>query len=168
MSLSPSACHRPSRGFPIYPDMYLLDTNVVSELRKASTGKANPGVVIWAQEQLMQTLYLSVITLSEIEAGILRLETRDPVQARVLRSWFTSRVLRLFRDRILPIDQGVAAKCAQIISQQSRSSWDALIAATALQHNLVVVTRNTRDFAGMGVSYHNPWESISPAGVRGS
>lgn len=138
--------------------MYLLDANVVSELRKASTGKANPGVVIWAQEQIIQTLYISVITLTEIEAGILQIETRDSAQARVLRRWFTDRVLRLFRDRILPIDQNVAAKCAQIVSSPSRPSWDALIAATALQHNLVVVTRNTSDFEGMGVAYHNPWE----------
>lgn len=137
--------------------MYLLDTNVVSELRK--THKAAPSVMRWAQHIPASSLYISAITLLELETGILRLERRDSPQAALLRTWLDHHVLSAFAGRILPVDGTVAIRCARLHVPDPRSENDAIIAATALVHGMTVVTRNTADFANSGVTLINPWLS---------
>ena len=137
--------------------MYLLDTNVVSELRKAGTGKADVNVVAWAAKVLVPSLFLSAISIMELETGILLIERRDGVQGKVLRSWLEHNVLPAFEDRIFAIDTAVARRCAALHVPDRRSDRDALIAATALVHGMTVVTRNVADFDSTGVSLCNPW-----------
>jgi toxin FitB len=137
--------------------MWLLDTNVVSELRKALTGRADPNVVAWAQSVPPASLFLSVITLQELELGALQVERRDAAQGRVLRTWLEDQVFPAFAGRVLVIDTAVALRCAQLHVPDPRSEADALIAATALVHGMTVVTRNIADFAPTGVALLNPW-----------
>jgi predicted nucleic acid-binding protein len=137
--------------------MYVLDTNVVSELRKAGNGKADPRVVAWAESVRPAALFLSVITLMEIEQGVLQLERRDPRQAATIRHWFEHQVLPAFDGRILTIDDRVALRCARLHVPDPRKERDALIAATALVHDMKVVTRDTADFKPTGVSLLDPW-----------
>ena len=137
--------------------MYLLDTNLVSELRKARTGRADPGVVAWAAGIRGGAQYLSVITVLELELGIQLSERRDPSQGRILRAWFEKQVLGGFAERILPVDTEIARRCAGLHVPNRRPDRDALIAATALVHGLTLVTRNVRDFADTGVALHDPW-----------
>ncbi len=144
--------------------MYLLDTNIISELRKAKSGKADKNVVTWADSIPVINLYLSVITILELETGILLVERRDPTQGAVLRSWLNSHVFPAFSDRILAFDTSVAQRCAKLHVPDPRSDRDAIIAATALVHGMTVVTRNTGDFDATGVSILNPWESKSDNG----
>ena len=138
--------------------MYLLDTNVVSELRKAKAGKADENVTAWANGVAAASLYLSVINLLELETGILLVERRDSNQGTALRAWLDGHVLPAFAGRILPIDTTVALRCAKLHVPDRRSDRDALIAATALVHGMCVVTRNLADFAPTGVELLNPWE----------
>lgn len=144
--------------------MFLLDTNVVSELRKVTSGKADRHVTRWIGTVDATDLYISAITLLEVEIGILRLERRDPAQGSVLRDWFERRVMPEFGGRILPVDAPVARHCARFHVPDRRSEYDALIAATALVHRMTVVTRNTADFQPTGVPLLNPWtvSRISP------
>jgi predicted nucleic acid-binding protein len=137
--------------------MFVLDTNVVSELRKVRLGKADIQVATWADGVDAATLYLSVITVLELEAGVLRIERRDTAQGAVLRSWLESQVLPVFNGRILPVDIVVARRCARLHVPDPRAERDALIAATALVHGMTVVTRNTADFEQMGAPLLNPW-----------
>jgi len=139
--------------------MFLLDTNVVSELRKA--GKADAQVRHWAAPVSPAALYLSVISVLELEIGILRVERRDRAQGTLLRAWLEQRVLTAFEDRILPIDTAVARRCARLHVPDPSSDRDALIAATALVHRMIVVTRNVADFEGTGVPLLNPWTGAS-------
>jgi len=141
--------------------MYLLDTNVISELRKAKSGKADKNVVAWAEKVPVINLYLSVITILELETGILLVERRDPTQGAVLRSWLNSHLFPAFSDRILAVDTSVAQCCAKLHVPDPRSDRDAIIAATALVHGMTVVTRNTTDFDPMGVEVLNPWKPKS-------
>lgn len=138
--------------------MFILDTNVVSELRKISVGTAHPNVALWADSINASSLYLSVITLLEIELGILQLERRDPRQGAVLRRWLEASVLPEFEGRILPFDTLVAQRCASLHVPDRRAERDAMIAATALVHGLTVVTRNHSDFQSTGVPLLNPWD----------
>ena len=138
--------------------MFILDTNVVSELRKISVGTAHPNVALWADSVNASSLYLSVITLLEIELGILQLERRDPRQGAVLRRWLEASVLPEFEGRILPFDTLVAQRCASLHVPDRRAERDAMIAATALVHGLTVVTRNHSDFQSTGVPLLNPWD----------
>ncbi len=138
--------------------MFLLDTNVVSELRKAGDRKADANVVAWLSGVEAATLYLSVITLMEIELGVLRIERRDAPQGTRLRAWMTHHVLPEFLDRTLSVDAAVALRSAPLHVQDPRSERDALIAATALVHGMTVVTRNTADFEATGVPFLNPWD----------
>ena len=131
--------------------MFLLDTNVVSELRKAGDGKADAAVIAWLSGGDAATLYLSVISLMEIELGVLRIERRDAAQGAKLRTWMDRYVLPEFVDRTLPVDAAVALRCAALHVPDPRSERDALIAATALVHGMTVVTRNTVDFRANGV-----------------
>ncbi len=142
--------------------MYLLDTNVVSELRKAKAGKADQNVRAWAERVPATSLFLSAITLLELETGILLMERRDPLQGAALRRWLDSRVLPAFSGRILAIDMAVARRCARLHVPDPRSDRDALIAATALVHDMAVVTRNVADFAPTGVRILNPWVVDNP------
>ena len=137
--------------------MYLLDANVISELRKAKSGRANKNVVTWANSVSAPRLYLPAITVLELETGVLLVERRDPVQGAVLRSWLNSHVLPAFSERILVVDTAVAQRCASLHVPDPRSDRDALIAATALVHGMKVVTRNTDDFGPTGVDLINPW-----------
>ena len=135
--------------------MYLLDTNVVSELRRGN--RTDPGVAAWARGIDPADLFLSSITILEIEIGILLMERRDSAQGAVLRTWMEHRVLPAFESRILPIDTAVAQRCARLHVPDPRAERDALIAATALVHRLKVVTRNTADFQPTGVDLIDPW-----------
>jgi len=138
--------------------MFVLDTNVVSELRKVSAGKADRQVAHWADEVDAGSLYISAITVLELELGTLQIERRDATQGAVLRAWLETRVLPEFAARILPVDAAVALRCAHLHVPDPRSERDALIAATALVHGMVVVTRNVSDFVKTGVPVLNPWE----------
>ena len=138
--------------------MYLLDTNVIAELRKAQSPKVDQKVLAWANRVSAASLFLSVITVLELEKGILLIERRDPTQGAVLRSWLDTHVLPAFRERILPVDTAVAQCCARLHVPAPRPDRDALIAATALIHGLTVVTRNVADFMPTGVEIINPWE----------
>jgi toxin FitB len=139
--------------------MYLLDTNVVSELRKAKTGKVERNVRNWAKSVPASMLFLSAISILELEIGILLIERRDQAQGSLLRSWMTDHILPTFEGRILAIDTAVAQRCAALHVPAHRSDRDALIAATALVHGMTVVTRNASDFASTGVLIVNPWEN---------
>ncbi|MRW89526.1 PIN domain-containing protein [Duganella sp. FT80W] len=137
--------------------MVILDTNVISELRKVALGKANANVAKWARHMEANTLYLSAITIHEIESGILRLKRRNDFSSEVLRLWLDNHVLKAFAGRILPVDTAVAQRTAALHLPQTRPWADAFIAATALVHGMVVATRNARDFQPMGVPVLNPW-----------
>lgn len=137
--------------------MYLLDTNVVSELRKAKSGKADANVMAWAGSVSASSLFLSVITVLELETGILLIERRDAAQGRMLRGWLEGQVLPAFTGRILPVDVPVAQCCAKLHVPDPRADRDALIAATALVHGMTVITRNIADFQATGVELLNPW-----------
>ncbi len=138
--------------------LYLLDSNVVSELRKASTGKADPKVLAWAATVPVQALRLSVISVMEIEWGIRLLERRDKRQSEHLRVWLNTILLPAFAGRILNIDLDVAMTCASLHVPDPRPERDAMLAATAVVHGTALVTRNTRDFAGLAVQLINPWQ----------
>jgi predicted nucleic acid-binding protein len=137
--------------------MYLLDTNIISELRKAKGGKADKNVKAWAKSVSATTMFLSVITILELETGILLIERRDSKQGAMLRTWLDGHVLPAFSGRILAIDVAVAQRCAKLQVPNPRTDRDALIAATALIHGMTVVTRNVADFEPTGVEIFNPW-----------
>ena len=139
--------------------MYLLDTNVASELRKVSVGTADPRVKAWSQSLDVETAFLSVITVLELEQGTLRMERRDARQGAMLRDWLDNRVLPQFEGRILPIDLLVARRCAGLHVPDPLEDRDSLIAATALMHSMTVVTRDISHFARTGVKLLNPWEA---------
>jgi hypothetical protein len=137
--------------------MFLLDTNVVSELRKIRLGKADAYVAAWADSVDATDLYLSVITVQELETGVLLAERRDPVQGAVLRAWLNDQVLPAFAGRVLPVDTAVALRSARLHVPNQRPVLDALIAATALVHGMTVATRNVADFEHTGAKTINPW-----------
>lgn len=138
---------------------FVLDTNVVSELRKAGSGKAHPGVAGWAGSVRPRSLYLSAITVLELELGVLRMERRDAAQGARLRDWLDRQVLPAFEGRVLPVDQRVALRCARLHVPDPRSKRDALIAATAQVHAMTVVTRNVADFRALDVPIFDPWST---------
>lgn len=137
--------------------MYLLDTNVLSELRKRRGGSIDPAVEAWIGTVDQVELHLSVVTIIEVELGIAGLERRDPRQAAVLRLWLHDKVLPAFHGRVLPIDSAVALRCARLHVPDLKSERDAWIAATGLVAHMTVVTRNVADFVATGVKLLDPW-----------
>ena len=138
--------------------MYLLDTNVVSELRRSGTRGPDRNVAAWANSVAATDLFLSVISILEIEIGVSLVERRDPSQGIVLRSWLEGYVLPAFAGRILPVNTAAARACARFHVPNPLPDRDALIAATALVNGMTVVTRNVSDFAPTGVEIINPWD----------
>ncbi|AWV04138.1 VapC toxin family PIN domain ribonuclease [Burkholderia sp. JP2-270] len=138
--------------------MFVLDTNVISELRKVRTGKADRNLAAWSSTVDAPTLFVSAITIMELETGVLQIERRNPVQGALLRAWLDGHVLPEFASRVLPVDTAVAQRCARLHVPDRRSEREALIAATALVHGMTVVTRNVADFAATGVAIVNPWD----------
>ena len=137
--------------------MFLLDTNVVSELRKLGDGRADARVTTWVSEREAISFYISALTLMELEIGILRMERRDALQGERLRTWMDRHVLPEFLERTLPVDSAVALKCARLHVPDPRSERDVLIASTAIVHGMTVVTRNVADFETTGAKVINPW-----------
>jgi predicted nucleic acid-binding protein len=137
--------------------MYVLDTNVVSELRKVRLGKADANVVRWTYSVDAADLFLSAISIMELELGVLAIERKDAAQGAMLRTWLDQNVLPEFAGRTLPVDSAVALRCARLHVPDRCGERDALIAATALVHGMAVVTRNVDDFKPTGVTIINPW-----------
>lgn len=141
--------------------MFLLDTDVVSELRKVHAGKADASVAAWNETVDAADLFLSAISVMELELGVLRIERRDAIQGGLLRAWLDHRVLPEFAARTLPVDTAIAQRCARLHVPGRRSERDALIAATALVHGMTLVTRNVTDFEPTGVTLLDPWKAVS-------
>lgn len=138
--------------------MFLLDTNIIAELRRAGEGKAHPNVDAWLRAQIVTDLHVSVITLFECELGARRLEHRDPVQGGVLRRHLERIFLRSFGNRILPVTTDIAQRAVDLHVPDPASAHDSWIAATALVHGITVVTRNVKDFERTGANILNPWD----------
>ena len=137
--------------------MFLLDTNVVSELRQAGRNRADAGVVAWASSVPAFDLFISSITVHEIELGVLLAERTDPAKGAELRTWFDRQLVPAFAARTVPVDTAVARAAAAFHVPDPAPIRDAFIGATAQCHDLTVVTRNVRDFARFGVPILNPW-----------
>lgn len=137
--------------------MYLLDTNIISEMRRLPKNKADVGVAAWAKNVNSHTFYTNPVVMMELERGVLRLERKDLMQGQILRHWFENTVKPAFQHRILLIDTDTAKICADLHIPNLTPENDAWIASTALQHNLILVTRNTADFQDMGVRLLNPF-----------
>jgi predicted nucleic acid-binding protein len=135
--------------------MFILDTNVVSNLRRRD--KADRNVLAWSETHDIASFFMSVISILELEIGTLLLSRKDTRQATMYREWLDQKLIPQFDDRILSIDTAVVVRCANLHVPDPKPERDALIAATALVKNLTVVTRNTKDFEGTGVKLFNPW-----------
>lgn len=141
--------------------MHLLDTNVVSELRKLRLGRADRQFSRWAMSAPAGSFFISAITLMELEIGVLLVARRDPTQGAMLRAWMNEQVIPSFAGRVLPVDDAVALRCAPLHVPNPRPERDSQIAATALVHGMTVVTRNVADFLPMGVALLNPWTTVA-------
>ena len=141
--------------------MFILDTAVVSELRKVRLGRADPNVARWADSVDAEDMYVSAIVSQELEIGGLLAERRDAIQGAVLRGWLNDRAMPAFAGRILPVDTAVARHSAKLHVPVTRPVRDGLIAGTALVHGMTVATRNVADFAPMGVRLVDPWNPSS-------
>ena len=137
--------------------MYLLDTNVVSEFRKSADNRMNQGVRCWAKEIFPELMFVSAISILELEIGVLQIERRDKKQGAILRKWLNKNVLPAFSERVLPVDLAVARRCAGLHVPNPKSERDAMIAATAIEHQMTIVTRNVSDFRHSGVKVFDPW-----------
>ena len=133
---------------------YLLDTNVISEVRRTSP---NPGVAAWFEQAASEDLFLSVLVVGEIRQGIERLRSRDPEQANVFEAWLEL-LHRDFQDRVLPVSAEVAEAWGRLNAPSPLPVIDGLLGATALVHGLTFVTRDTSPLAETGVPVLDPWE----------
>lgn len=140
--------------------MYLLDTETAAELRKASMRRGDKGLRDWAASVDMADVYLSAITLQELEMGVRFSERDHPKRGAVLRDWMTRQVNHHFSARVLPINAAVALKAAELHSQRSRTLSHAFIAATASVHGLSAVTRSVSSFSDTGVNLINPYHGM--------
>lgn len=138
--------------------MYLLDTNVLSEFRRLTLRRGSKSVQAWAESVSSKSLYLSSITIFEIEVGIQSLGARDPTGAENIRQWLQNHVLREFGPRILPFDVEEALVCARLSADRTRPFRDMQIAATAMHAGFSLVTRNIKDFEGLPVPLLNPFD----------
>jgi predicted nucleic acid-binding protein len=138
--------------------MYVLDTNVVSELRRIRLGRGDRNVELWARNVGEIDLFLSAITIEELEIGVLLVERRDSFQGKILRAWLDGYVLPAFAGRVFPVDTAVAQRSAKLHVPDPHPVRDGLIAATALVHGMTVVTRNIAHFESTGVPLFNPWQ----------
>jgi predicted nucleic acid-binding protein len=138
--------------------MLLLDTNVVSELRKVASGRADLNVMVWNETVDPAETFISSVVLHELEIGVRLADHNDPVAGKVLRNWLENTVLATFSGRILPLDQAAALQAAQWHVPNPRPINDAYIAAIAFTRRMTLVTRNVKDFEGMGVALMNPWD----------
>lgn len=134
--------------------MFLLDTVVLSELRKK---ERNPGLVRWIADRGDNELFVSVVSIGEIERGIYQQRTKDTVFAQRLTDWL-GQLLLAYDDRILPVTTPIARRWGWLSAELGRADADILIAATALEHGMTMVTRNEKHFAPAGVRVINPWE----------
>jgi toxin FitB len=142
---------------------FLLDTNVLSELRKVKSGKADPNVAAWAENISPAELYLSSVTILELETGVLLMERRDELQGAMLRAWLSEHVMPVFSGRIIVVDTVIALQSARLQVPDPKPLYDTLIAATALVHGMTIVTRNLGDFEQTGVRTLNPWLPKAPS-----
>jgi predicted nucleic acid-binding protein len=138
--------------------MFIFDTNVVSELRRPE--KANANLRMFAELTPIANIFLSAITVLELELGVFKIERKDKAQGTILRTWLDEQVLHRFEGRILAIDAAVARRCARLHVPDPRAERDALIAATGLVHAMTIVTRNTADFEATGAKIFNPWDGL--------
>ncbi|WP_028747945.1 type II toxin-antitoxin system VapC family toxin [Rhizobium mesoamericanum] len=138
--------------------MLLLDTNVVSELRKVASGKADPNVAVWNETIDPAETFISSVVLHELEIGVRLVEHNQAVEGRVLRNWLENVVLRAFSGRILPLDEAAAVQAAKWHVPNPKPINDAYMAAVAFTRRMTLVTRNVKDFEGLGVALVNPWD----------
>jgi predicted nucleic acid-binding protein len=138
---------------------YLIDTNVLSEMRKGKRG--NPGLIAWSTRVPRREMYISVLVLGEVRCGIEGLRGRDPAQAAILEGWFY-RTNEIFAETILPVTREIADRWGRLSASGPLAEVDGFLAATALVHGHVLVTRNTRDFIRTGVPLLNPFEEPPP------
>ena len=138
--------------------MFLLDTNVLSASRRPD--KADPRLAAWVAATDPIDMFLSPVSILEVWAGALRIGRRDRLQGTMLERWIQDHVLQRFEGRILPFDTDVAIRCAALHVPDPRPERDAMIAATALEHGLTLVTRNVRDFQATGARLLNPWKGV--------
>ncbi len=138
--------------------MFLLDTNIISESRKLGTSRIDPRAALWFAQVDVETSFVSVMTIFELERGIRQMERRDAKQGSILRCWFEDQVMATYEHRTLPLSCPVALICASLHIPDPKSERDAWIAATAIKAELTLVTRNVSDFGGMDVALVNPFE----------
>ena len=134
----------------------LLDTNVVSELRKKS--RCHPSVAAWQDAIQGEQVYISAISMMEIKVGVIAARRKNPEFSTVLNEWYEMQVKPAFHKRVIPVDLAVSECCSVFLSQRTRPLADALIAATAHAHGLILATRNMADFSDTGIDLVNPWD----------
>ncbi len=146
--------------------MYLFDTSAITELRKAKHKnkkfKADPGLIEWVKHVDHSTIYVSSIAFMEIEIAILSMEKKNKHQGKLLRNWFDELVKPAFDGRVIAFDQAIALKCAALRVPDPHRMRNAIVAATALVHKMILVTKNEKDFIYTGVDIVSPWITTMP------
>lgn len=138
--------------------MYLLDTNVISEIRRIKQGKCHPNVANWVNVIPEDLMYTNAVVMMELERGVLAIERKDKKQGENLRNWLDNIVKPAFDGRILTVTAKTAEICAKLHIPDFAPENDAWIASSALEHHLILVTRNVQDFARTGIKLFNPFE----------